>query len=222
MEKKNTKKKETEEGKVRFDFKRVFTMENLLKAAKGRISRIITVILAVVVLVICFGYAYDYTKATIGDGAYKYSDDSYTYIEESLQNYLGPEGPDIALLQECIPRWTSSYEDGETTLVCTLKDGFFVAEITAQISKDFELKETKRNFNSLEEYQDYFWHEVKISTFKIGIGLFLLIAIAWLLGSSLLLFILKRIVEKKTSKATENTENANGNDTVEVELSSRA
>lgn len=201
---KNQKGKAEKEEKKKLELKHVFTAENILKFSKGRFLRVITAIIAVIVLAICFNYAYDYTKETIGDGAYKYSEDSYAYIEEAIQNYLGDDGPDIALLQDSIPYWTSTYENGQTTLVCPLKDGFFEPVVTAKISRDFKLIESSRNFNSLQEYQDYFWHEVKVSTFKTGAILFACIALCWLLISSTILCILKKMVEKKSANPKSN------------------
>ena len=180
--------------------KPIFTAENILKASKGRVSRIITAIIAVLVLIACFNEAYDYTKLAIGDGAYKYSDDSYTYIEESVKNYLGEDGPNIANLQESIPIFTAHYENGKTILVCTLQDGFFRAEVTSVISKDFQLEKSTRNFNSLSEYQEYFWHSFKHDVAMRACGIFSIIAVVWLLLSSAILLGLKKAVKKQEDK----------------------
>lgn len=121
-----------------------FTAENLLKWKNGFFGRLICSIIAILILLACFNFAFDYTVEAYGDGAYKYSDKAYEYIETSIRNYLGDDGPDIRKLQECFSaqrngKFSTEFENGQTKLICSLQDGFFNATVTALISQDFKL-----------------------------------------------------------------------------------
>ncbi|MCI8621191.1 MAG: hypothetical protein HFJ50_05580 [Clostridia bacterium] len=211
---KKAKKEKVIKEKKENPIKPILNSETLNILRESSVARLFAYIVSAVLLLVSLNIAYDHTKETIGDGAYKYDEGAYEYINESIKNYLGEDGPSIALLQENIPKWTSSYENGETILVCTLQDGFFCAEVTARITKDFKLIETTRNFNSLEEYQDYFWHTVRMITLENGLIIFGIISIVLFTVCELMLLLLSKFVCKKEEaiqksaySATENVQN---------------
>lgn len=182
------------------------TPKTILRWSKGRAFRIITAIIAVIVFAGCVNEAFDYTEQAMSDEAYKYSDEVYKNIELAVQNYLGDDGPDIAALQENVPefitRIESTYEDEQTVLVCTKENGLFTAEVTSIIAKEFYLKGSHvRNFNSFQEYKNFFWKTFKVEVAKRALGIFLVIAVVWLAVTSTILLVLKKVVESEEKKA---------------------
>lgn len=182
------------------------TPKTILRWSKGRVFRIITAIIAVIVFAGCINEAFDYTERTLSDEAYKYSEETYENMELAVQNYLGEDGPDIAALQENVPefitRYTITYENDQTVLTCTKENGLFTAVDTSVITKDFNLKGShSRNFNSFGEYKDFFWKTFKVEVAKRAIGMFLVIAVVWVAVTSTILLVLKKVVESEEKKA---------------------
>lgn len=210
--KNNQKNQQTHQDKPQEKNKKNFsvripsiTPKNILSWSKGRAFRIITAVIAVLVFAGCINEAFDYTEATMSNEAYKYSEETYENIELAVQNYLGDDGPDIVALQENVPefitRYTTSYENDETVLVCTKENGLFTAVTTSVITKDFTLKGSHiRNFNSFEEYKNFFWNTFKVEVAKRALGTFLMILVIWLVSTSIILGILKKVVKIQEEK----------------------
>ncbi|MCI8519524.1 MAG: hypothetical protein HFJ51_05605 [Clostridia bacterium] len=265
-------KHNTKSNKLKRERKPIFTAENLLKWKNGFFGRLVSIVIAALLLLTCFNFAFDYTVEAYGDGAYKYSDDAYKYIEDSMKNYLGGDGPDIRKLQDCFPahigKFTSDYENGQTTLIATLYDGFFVPTVTLVISQEFKIigengeiiepplqedtqppkasnaeeaqKEAseeitevgtsttdlesifvsgkdvprentgfRRNFNSIQEYQNYFWSTAKTTIFKLTALWFAIIFLILIFLDLALTQLLSKSVEKKTVSTSPNVDASN-------------
>ena len=212
--KNNQKNQQTHQDKPQEKTKKNFsvripsiTPKSILNWSKGRAFRIITAVIAVLVFAGCINEAFDYTEATMSNEAYKYSEETYENIELAVQNYLGDDGPDIVALQENVPefitRFEISYDENEEhTMVCTKENGLFTAVSTSIITKEFALKGSHiRNFNSFEEYKDFFWNTFKVAVAKRALGTFLMILLIWLVSTSIILGILKKVVKIQEEKS---------------------
>lgn len=106
---------------------------------------------------------------------------------------------------ETIGRYFSAYENGQTKLVCSIQDDYFLAEVTVILSKDFTIISNFRNFNSLEEYMASYWNDLELHIFTSTLLIFGVVAGFTFIFFGSVVFIYtksKAIKEKKASSAT--------------------
>ncbi len=180
------KEKKEKKHQDRQDRKFKISLPKLPKELKIFLSLLAVVMLSALVLFFGHHVSYKYWIHEMGDGAHKYSDETYELIEEAISKCMVQEaGPDIVALQnfldnpktiegseaaddsevtdkaETVGKYFSTYENGQTKLVCSIQDGYFLAEVTVILSKDFTITSNSRNFNSLEEYMASYWNDLE-------------------------------------------------------------
>jgi len=143
--------------------------------------------LPIVSLILCIFIAEAVCEVLIGDALYLYSDDTYKYIESSVEQYTtnipGEKafGIETYKLQEIMDVLTLSYDkkSNTNTLVCSIRNGFFNAVVTTHLSADFTIDSDpaspsysfEMNFTSFNDYKQFFWLVHKCVTFGGGIVL---------------------------------------------------
>lgn len=124
----------------------------------------------------------------IGDGFYNYSEKAYDDIKTVVEtNVVQDMGINTTEIKNVVDKYVLSYEDGETTLKCTIQQGYFEATVTTKISATFELYDSERNYNSEAEYMGHFLPIFAART--IGGGL-----VAWLLITALAVGLMQFII----------------------------
>lgn len=178
-------------------------LEKVRKDPKGPLSVIPTSLLIILPFCICLLAAFLFTLKYIRVDAYNYTDATYEYIEEVLRGVevtlpdgtvqlenikvtqsdgtleeIPPcirknEGIDVMELQKHVDKYDIRYENGQTLLTCSIRDGrYFVAEVTTLVSKDFEITSMSRNYNSLGAYMDNLIRQVGLAVLVISLGVF--------------------------------------------------
>lgn len=222
------KKEKKQQDRQNSKFKNL--LSKLPKELKIFLSLLAVVVLSALVLFFGHHVSYKYWIHEMGDGAHEYSDETYKLIEEAISKYMIQEaGPDIAALQnfldnpetignteatddskavdksETVGKYSSTYENGQTKLVCSIQDDYFLAEVTVILSKDFTIISNSRNFNSLEEYMTSYWNDLELRIFTFTLLIFGVAAgfTFVLFGSVALIYTKVKVAkEKKASSAT--------------------
>lgn len=123
-----------------------------------KVVKLLNTMFAILLFSICLFVSYQYWIQSIGDGAYKYSNETYEHIEKAIATCAIPDvGLDALSLQKEVTKFVASYENGNTELVCSIRDGYFNAVVTATLSEDYVITGSSRNYNSLSEYMNHFW-----------------------------------------------------------------
>lgn len=171
-----------------------------------KVVKSLNALFAILLFSICLFVSYLYWIQAIGDGAYKYSDETYERIENAIATCaIQDVGLDALALQKEITRFVASYENGNTQLVCSIRDGYFNAEVTATLSGDYVITGSSRNYNSLDEYMNDFWLTFGLHVFCYALAACCLIELSFF-GIS---FLKSRISKKSDNKSkTEGTSEA--------------
>lgn len=184
------------------------SITNICQKEASRISTFFRSNLMTIILIpLCIALAYMATLHFIGDGAYKYSDSTYQYIEdvitggskinhetgeiiekavdaetgEPVYGVVAPEmGFDsLYLMDTKIQTFALTFNDGVFHFVCSIKDGYFFAEVTAEISKDYEVTSVTRNYKSFAQYKNTYDIIFGVSVILGGIVLYFAIILGW-------------------------------------------
>lgn len=176
--------------------KKKITLPNLSKYP--RLSMFFNLLLGAILLSICLIVSYRYWTLSIGDGAYKYSDETYEHIEETVAVCAIPDaGLDRLPLQKELTKFVDTYENGKTELFCRIQDGYFKADVTITMSENCSITGSSRNYNSLQEYMNHYWLDLGFRVLVSALISFLLIE-GFLLGSiSLVTYFHKKSVTPK-------------------------
>ena len=106
---------------------------------------------------------------------------------------------------ETIGRYFSTYENGQTKLVCSIQDDYFLAEVTVILSKNFTIISNSRNFNSLEEYMTSYWNDLELRIFTSTLVIFGIVVVSTFIffGSVAFIYTKAKVAkEKKINSAT--------------------
>lgn len=161
-----------------------------------KLVKLLNALFPILLFSICIFVSYQYWIRAIGDGAYKYTDATYEHIENAIATCVIPEvGLDALALQKEVTKFVVSYENGNTELICSIRDGsYFNAIVTATFSEDYVITSNYRNYNSLGEYMDHFWLTFGLRVFISALIACLLIELSFLGISAL-----KSWISKKTT-----------------------
>lgn len=171
-----------------------------------KLVKLLNALFVILLFSICLLVSYQYWIQTIGDGAYKYSNETYEHIENAIATCAIPGvGLDALPLQKEVTKFVVSYENGNTELVCSIRDGYFNAVVTATLSEDYVITRSSRNYNSLDEYMNDFWLTFGLHVFCYALAACCLIELSFF-GIS---FLKSRISKKADNKSkTEGTSEA--------------
>ncbi len=153
----------------------------------------------------------------IGEGAFSYNEATYeelSYaIEQSIYQVHSEDGEfeaagiDEVKLKELVDNFTREYEaGGVSSLKCTKKDGYFVAEFTVELDDSYNILETVKNFNSRGEYVDAYRGTVLFWTCVLGIGTWIFIGLVGIISLKTIVSVCK-VFGKKSPNDIEQTEN---------------
>ena len=224
------KEKKEKKQQDRQDRKFKNFLSNLPKELKIFLSLLVVVMFSALVLFFGHHVSYKYWIHEMGDGAYKYSDETYKLIEEAISKYMLQEvGPDIVALQnfldtpktieatkavdnseatdksETVGKYFSTYENGQTKLVCSIQDDYFLAEVTVILSKNFTIISNSRNFNSLEEYMTSYWNDLELRIFTSTLLIFGVVVGFTFIFFGSVAFIYTKVKVAKEKKASSTT-----------------
>lgn len=153
--------------------KKKVTLPNLSKYP--RLSMFLNLLLGAILLSTCIVVSYLYWTQQIGDGAYKYSDEIYKHIEDTVAASAIPDvGLDRLPLQKELTKFVDTYENGETELFCRIQDGYFRAEVTVTMSENCTITGSSRNFNTLQGYMKHYWLDLGVRVLVSALAAFLL------------------------------------------------
>lgn len=158
---------------------------------------------------------YLYTKDQFGDEAFMYNDEVYGSISEAIgesiyqvydeNDVLISAGIDEIKLRELVDGYTRVYEDGDSTLSATIKNGYFVAEVTVRLDENYNITATKKNFDSIHDYVNKYNQDLLVRTLIYGVGTWLAVGLFF----QALLAIVVKIVKFATRNNSEEKENEN-------------
>lgn len=124
----------------------------------------------------------------MGHAAHGYSEENYNKIEEQIYNNIGVDiGINVMALREHVEYNLDDRKGKNTKLVVNIGDGHFNAEVIAILEDNYQIKETIRNYTSIDSYMLEFW-KYFTCFFLVGFGLwfvcitvlhYLLSIIAW-------------------------------------------
>lgn len=130
-----------------------------------------TSLLIILPFCICLIGAFIFGLHYIRDKAYNYSDVAYKNIVAAIQGGEIEDadgnrkeipasvkkgiGIDTLELPKHVDKFTLTYENGQIKLVCSNTDGYFTAEVTAEISSDYTITNMSANYASLGDYMDH-------------------------------------------------------------------
>jgi len=168
-----------------------------------KLVKLLNSLFPILLFSICILVSYQYWIRAIGDGAYKYADATYEHIENAIATCVIPEvGLDALALQKEVTKFVVSYENGNTELICSIRDGsYFNAIVTATFSENYVITSNYRNYNSLGEYMNHFWLTFGIRVFLSALIACFLIELSFLGISALK----SRIAKKTTDKSLKNS-----------------
>lgn len=202
------KKQKTPKERKRFSLPNFSTHPKLVK--------ILNTLFVILLFSICLFVSYLYWIQAIGDGAYKYSNETYEHIENAIATCTIPEvGLDALSLQKEVTKFVVSYENGNTELVCSIRDGYFNAVVTATLSEDYVIINSSRNYNSLDEYMKGFWLTFGLYVFFSTLGACCLIELSFFGISALKSRISKKTTNKSKPEVTDE-EKVNASSSVSV------
>lgn len=205
MDKTNRKKQKQHETKGKDSFLHWYERER-------RHSKLtfFKVTVSVLLLIVCVIGTQEWTIARIGDGASKYSEETYdalkTVIEDNIKTVEidGESYNSISekTLFEGVDHCTISYSKGEDTVLrCDIVDGFFTAEARIFLDSNYNITSSERNYHSVDEYLAHFWLVFRFMGYGLGIAIFLAITLLWNGSLRLIAFILKKREGKRAKLA---------------------
>lgn len=169
-----------------------------------RLTMFLKLLLGAVLLSICVVVSYLYWTRNIGDGAYKYSDETYEHIEELIASCAIPDvGLDRIPLQKELTKFVDTFENNQTELFCLKQDGYFKAEVTVYMDENCNITGSRRNYNSLQEYMNHYWLDLGFRVLGSALVAFVVLE-ASILGC---MSLCAKIKTKKEASSTSNSEN---------------
>ena len=106
-------------------------------------------------------------KITLPDGT----------VEEIMPCLVKGEGIDYRTLQQYLyahgGKYENIYENGQTQLTCSIKNGYFDAVVTVWLNNNFEITQMTRNYNSLGAYMDRLIRQIGLASLGIALAVFL-------------------------------------------------
>ncbi len=162
----------------------------------------------IIMLIPCLLGGYLFSFKELGYGAFRFNEGTYEYIEGVMRENLNQSyddngellgaGLDGQKLREMVDGYAERYKDGKLTLECVIKDGYFEAIMTAELSDNYEIiGEPSKNYPSTKEYAEQVRYDLGIRTLIYAV-------IAWvacILAVSFLrivLCIFKALIKKDT------------------------
>ncbi len=148
------------------------------------------------------------TIDNMGDGTFRYTDQAYLDLIQSIDACLIPEyGVDSVALRENynVEDFNNSIKGDKVLINATKADGFFEATVTIELDEKYHVKEdgVKKNYKSIKYYvRDVKIHLSKYSTLY-GYGVWLVVGVVLYVVVSVINF----IVEKVNKTKEENDEN---------------
>ena len=114
---------------------------------------------------------YNYISEAIGESIYQ------VYDEDDENGELISAGIDELKLRELVDGYTRVYEDEVSTLSATIKDGYFVAEVTVKLDENYNITATRKNFDSLQDYVKKYNQDLLVRTLIYGVGTWLAVGL---------------------------------------------
>lgn len=181
-----------------------------------RLTSFLNLLLGAVLLSICIVVSYRYWTRSIGDGAYKYSDETYEHIEEIVATCAIPDaGLDRLPLQKELTKFVDTFENQNTELFCLIRDGYFRAEVTVDMDENCNIINSRRNYNSLQEYMDHYWLDLGFRVLSSALGAFIVLEGAVLGSISLFTFASKKIKRAEANASSSKETSASSTQAVE-------
>lgn len=179
----------------------------------------------VIAIPVCISIAYDNSIKTFGDGPVNYTEDAYDIMKEALE---GPPQDDVEenlvvksdddteeKIEPCLVEnigldikrfrsYVTDYElhsEGENTILnAWITKGSFKAEIEVTMDENYHVTETKRNYESKQQYMDEFYDQLRWGSIFNGGVLFVYITIALFASVSAVMFIVEKCSKIKEHK----------------------
>ncbi len=108
-------------------------------------------------------------KITLSDGS----------VKEIMPCLVKGEGLDDRELRQYLDEYggtyETSYENGQTQVICSIKDGYFDAVVTVWLDENDDITQISRNYNSLGAYTEDLIRQVCLATLGTALAVFFVV-----------------------------------------------
>ncbi len=108
-------------------------------------------------------------KITLSDGS----------VKEIMPCLVNGEGLDDRELRQYLDEYggtyETSYENGQTQVICSIKNGYFDAVVTVWLDENDDITQISRNYNSLGAYMDNLIRQVGLVALGIALVVFFVV-----------------------------------------------
>lgn len=170
---------------------------------RGRsLKEVLTSKISLAIIPLFLVIAYIATVRIIGNGAYGYNEAVYDDITKVLYDKIVEDsGPDVIGIRE-VAEYVLYDQEGNKKLVANKRNGYFNAEVTVDLSDNFKILKSSRNYDTQAEYINEYW-------LVFGVAIFIGGLLSWLIFVFLLWYILSVVasISKKRFEKANATEN---------------